>query len=217
MKRLVILLAALFAAVPILAQRPYNEQRISLFRVLPASPDDIIFAGNSITDGCEWAELFGDARIKNRGISGDRSYWLLDRLDPIVAGQPAKLFLMIGVNDLSTGSTPDEVAANIGRLLDRFAAESPRTEIYVQSILPVNDRDIPGVSWDHWQHKAEIAETNRLIEKLCQGRSNVRYIDLTPVLSDETGLLDKRYTNDGLHLTGAGYLAWKEAIEAYVR
>lgn len=217
MKRLVILLAALFAAVPILAQRPYNEQRISLFRVLPASPDDIIFAGNSITDGCEWAELFGDARIKNRGISGDRSYWLLDRLDPIVAGQPAKLFLMIGVNDLSTGSTPDEVAANIGRLLDRFAAESPRTEIYVQSILPVNDRDIPGVSWDHWQHKAEIAETNRLIENLCQGRSNVRYIDLTPVLSDETGLLDKRYTNDGLHLTGAGYLAWKEAIEAYVR
>lgn len=31
------------------------------------------------------------------------------------------------------------------------------------------------------------------------------------------GMLDKRYTNDGLHLMGEGYLAWKEVIEKYVK
>ena len=37
------------------------------------------------------------------------------------------------------------------------------------------------------------------------------------MLVDERGLLDKRYTNDGLHLTGEGYLVWKKAIEQYVK
>ena len=48
-----------------------------------------MFLGNSITDGCEWAGSCSNNRhVKNRGISGDRSGWLLDRLDPIVRGHP---------------------------------------------------------------------------------------------------------------------------------
>ena len=90
---------------------------------------------NSITDGGEWAELFNNRHVKNRGISADRSGWLLDRLDPIINGHPKKLFLMIGTNDLAVGIAPEEVAANVEKLLDRFAEESPWTKIYVQSIF----------------------------------------------------------------------------------
>ena len=49
----------------------FYYQRVSLFEKLPTSNEDIIFLGNSITNGGEWVELLNDERIKNRGISGD--------------------------------------------------------------------------------------------------------------------------------------------------
>ena len=207
----------LLAAAAVFAQSEYNFQRRSLFEKLPVTSKDIVFLGNSITDGGEWNELLANPRVKNRGISADRSGWLLDRLDPIVNGHPKKLFLMIGTNDLAAGVSPEEVAANIGKLLDRFAEESPWTKIYVQSILPVNGVDTKAKAKNHWKKGAEIIEANKLIEALCEGRKNVLYIDVYSALVDQKGMLDQRYTNDGLHLMGEGYLAWKEVIEKYVK
>ena len=208
MKKAILFAAALFVAVASFAQNEYNYQKRSLFELLPIRGNDIVFLGNSITDGCEWAELFNNRHIKNRGISADRSGWLLDRLDPIVNGHPKKLFLMIGTNDLAAGVSPEEVAANIGKLLDRFAEESPWTKIYVQSILPVNGVDTKAKAKNHWKKGAEIIEANKLIEALCEGRKNVLYIDVYSALVDQKGMLDQRYTNDGLHLMGEGYLAY---------
>lgn len=34
---------------------------------------DIVFVGDSITDGAEWEDLFPNYYIANRGISGDTS------------------------------------------------------------------------------------------------------------------------------------------------
>jgi hexosaminidase len=51
----------------------YYHQRVTHFKSLPQSNGDIIFLGNSITDGGEWQELFDDLSVKNRGISGDVS------------------------------------------------------------------------------------------------------------------------------------------------
>jgi hypothetical protein len=75
MKRIVLLLLGLLLALPQFAQeRKYStfyEQRATLFEELPVTSKDIIFLGNSITNGCEWAELFQNKNVKNRGISGD--------------------------------------------------------------------------------------------------------------------------------------------------
>lgn len=214
MKRILILAAALFTACTAFAQSEYNLQRRSLFEVLPVYSSDIVFLGNSITDGCEWAELFNNRHVKNRGISGDRSGWLLDRLDPIVGGHPKKLFLMIGVNDLAAGVSPDEIVANVARLIDRFQSESRWTKIYVQSILPVNG-DLPGYE----RRKAcapLIVPTNKRLEALCDEKE-VTYLDVWGALADHEGRLDKRYTNDGLHLTGEGYVVWRDAIKQHVK
>ena len=217
MKKIVLLAAALLLAAASFAQSEYNYQKRSLFEQLPIRGNDIVFLGNSITDGGEWAELFNNRHVKNRGISADRSGWLLDRLDPIINGHPKKLFLMIGTNDLAVGIAPEEVAANVEKLLDRFAEESPWTKIYVQSILPVNGVDTKAKPKNHWKKGAEIIETNKLLETLCEGRKNVMYVDVYSALVDEKGMLDKQYTNDGLHLMGEGSLAWKTVIEKFVR
>lgn len=215
MKRILILAAALLAAGAVFAQGEYNYQRRSLFEQLPVLSSDIVFLGNSITDGCEWAELFGNRHIKNRGISADRSGWLLDRLDPIIEGHPKKLFLMIGINDLAAGVSPDEIVANVGRLIDRFQNESRWTKIYVQSILPVNGADFSKYA-NHYAQGHLIVPTNKRLEALCDEKG-VTYLDVWGALADHEGKLDKRYTNDGLHLMGEGYVVWRDAIKYHVK
>ncbi len=217
MKRLILAVTVLLMSSVTFAQGTYHFQKKTLFEVLPIRSSDIVFLGNSITDGCEWSELFNNPKIKNRGISADRTKWLLKRLDPIVKGKPKKLFLMIGINDLAADVAPETIVANIKKLLNRFAAESPRTKIYVQSILPVNGVDIKSRFKKHRTQNERVVATNKMLRTLCEGRKNVLYIDLFPALADANGRLDKRYTNDGLHLMGAGYVAWKKAIEKYVK
>ena len=79
MKKIVLLAAALLAAAASFAQSEYNYQKRSLFEQLPIRGNDIVFLGNSITDGGEWAELFNNRHVKNRGISADPvSYTQLD-------------------------------------------------------------------------------------------------------------------------------------------
>lgn len=193
---------------------PYHYQRTAMFDVLKVGRKDIVFVGNSITNGCEWAELFRNRHVKNRGINADRSFDVLARIGQIVEGQPKKVFLMTGTNDLALGYSPESVVANISAIADRFAAESPRTKLYVQSLLPVND-EVSDMYAGHFKTR-EIIATNRLLEKMCAERG-ITFIDLWTPLSDGRERLKAEYTNDGLHLMMSGYLAWKDVIGPYVK
>ncbi len=221
MKKIFIGVVAMLFCVAVNAQtqRPrasaYHYQKASLFEILPITSKDIVFLGNSITDGCEWAELFGNPRIKNRGISADKTWNVLERLDPIVEGQPKKLFLMIGVNDLPTGEKPEMIVLRIRQIVERFMQESPRTRLYIQSVLPVND-NFPNFAKRHASKGAEILKVNEGLQTMCK-ELGLTYIDLHSAMKDKEGKLDKRYTNDGLHLLGEGYLVWKAQIEPYVK
>lgn len=190
----------------------YYHQKASLFQQLPNTKSAIIFLGDSITDGCEWDELLGDESIKNRGISGDVTQGVLDRLDEILIGQPGKLFLMIGVNDLAQGKTVESIVNNIKAILDRTQAESPNTKIYLQSLLPVNP-DF-GKFKNHVNKQAEILAVNQQLAKLAQG--NCEYVDLYSRFVSEDDKLNPIFTNDGLHLTVAGYQQWAIQIKKRV-
>ena len=215
MKKAILFAAALFVAVASFAQNEYNYQKRSLFEQLPIRGNDIVFLGNSITDGCEWAELFNNRHVKNRGISADRSGWLLDRLDPIVNGHPKKLFLMIGTNDLAAGTPAAEVVANVRKIVERFQSESPRTKFYVQSVFPVND-SFKKYAAKHGRHDADIVAVNKGLQALCAEKGIV-YIDLWTLLADKNGKLRADLTNDGLHLMGEGYIVWRDAVLPYVK
>ena len=55
-----------------------------------------------------------------------------------------------------------------------------------------------------------------MLEALCDEKG-VTYLNVWGALADHDGKLDKRYTNDGLHLTGQGYLVWRDAIKIHVK
>ena len=48
-------------------------------------------------------------------------------------------------------------------------------------------------------------------------QENITYINLFPHFIDETRALNKKYSLDGLHLNGLGYLKWKAQIKAFVK
>ena len=93
----------------------YYKTRKSVFEIVPTRTNEILFLGDSITDYCEWQELFGMANIKNRGIDGDTIIGVIDRLDEIVASSPKKIFLMIGINDLELKNSVKQILCNYDR------------------------------------------------------------------------------------------------------
>ena len=216
--RKIVLAACLTIALNSFAQRDnystYWHQRATLFETLPINKKDIVFVCNSITDGGEWLEFFNNPHVKNRGISGDRTVGVLDRLDAIVSGQPKKIFLLIGVNDLNHGTSIDSIATNIGMIVDEIQAKSPKTKIYLQSVLPVSDEK--KMFSGHTSKAGSIVPLNKLIQEIATNKS-VTYIDLySKFINPETGKMNLKYTNDGLHLLGAGYQNWAEIVKPYV-
>ncbi|MCX6222117.1 MAG: GDSL-type esterase/lipase family protein [Bacteroidia bacterium] len=192
----------------------YYDQRKSLFEILPDTKNEIIFLGNSITDGSEWSELLGNQRAKNRGISGDTSEGVLFRLYQVTRAQPAKVFLLIGINDLAKNISPDTVYVNICKIVSTIRAKSPKTKVYVQSILPVNNTFKTFAN--HTSRTPQVKELNERLRTICP-RLDATYVDLFSELKNPNDdLLNPMYTNDGLHLLGEGYKAWLKVIQPYL-
>ncbi len=191
----------------------YYHQRWTLFQSLPQTKGDIIFIGNSITDGGEWSELFNDLRVKNRSISGDVSAGVLRRIDEVVKRKPEKVFLMIGTNDLARGISTDSVVRNILLAATWIKQESPSTRLFVQSILPVSDvfKKFSG----HTNKTDSIIKVNERLGKAAE-TYQYTFLKLYPAFCNQQGKLNTKYTNDGLHLVGDGYLLWKHLVFPYV-
>ena len=195
-------------------QDPYYARRATLFDELPIGKKDIVMLGNSLTDGCEFNELLNNRHIKNRGIVGDIVQGLIDRIDPIIKGQPRKLFIMCGVNDISHDVSADSIARAMERLIVMVKQGSPRTKIYLQSLLPFNN-DVR--EWKLLKGRDHVVvEANRLLEQVAR-RQRVTWINLYLLFVDDQGRLRADLTNDGLHLMGKGYLIWRDALRPHLK
>lgn len=198
-----------------LAQDDYWKQRVSLFEKLPVSPEDIVFLGNSITDGGEFQELFNMENVLNRGIRSDRIDGVRKRLTQVTSGKPKMIFLLIGINDIADpNNTVKSISSKYERLVKEIREQSPDTRLFIQSIMPVNN--------DFKRYKSllgrqdMIPEVNEELKRIALGNSST-YIDLWPELAEkETGKMKREFTSDGLHLTGAGYKKWTWMIRPYI-
>lgn len=192
----------------------YYHQRRTLFELLPDTKNEIIFLGNSITDGSEWVELFADLRVKNRGISGDTTEGVLYRLNEVTRSKPDKVFILIGINDLSRDVPKETVFQNICTIATQIRESSPKTKVFVQSILPVNAalEKFP----KHTNKGEQVIWVNKQLKTWCEA-NRFAFIDLYSRFKNPgDDLLDPKYTNDGLHLTGEGYILWTDIVKPLV-
>lgn len=173
---------------------------------------DIVMLGNSLTEGGgDWSTRLDKKNVCNRGIIGDNIIGINDRLHQILPGHPAKLFLLIGVNDISQDLTTDSIVASIRLTIDRIQKESPQTKLYLQSLLPFNE------SFGHYKKldgKTDmVPEINARLEALCKEKG-ITFINLFPLFTEKgTNVLRPDLTGDGLHLKEDGYKIWAKALK----
>jgi hypothetical protein len=186
--------------------KTHYPQRIKEFKTYPLDYNDIVFIGNSIVEmGCDWGGRFNSTIIKNRGIAGDNTAGVLQRLGEIRYFKPSAVFILIGVNDLFVDTvTSQYVANNIFKIVKNISHNSPSTKIYVQTILPTNMAYMV----------SKIKTTNDILRSNPKAL-NYTLVDLHSLLADNQDLIVSSYTKDGVHLTEAGYSVWENAEKKY--
>ena len=190
--------------------RPASYQlKVDQFNAFPNSSKDVIFLGNSITAGIDWEELLQKPNAKNRGISGDITFGVLERLREVTEGKPKKVFILIGTNDIARNVPDAVILDNYKRMIRQIKQESPATKIYFQTVLPVNS-DVPPKK-SHYGKDEHIAAVNEGLKKLGK-EEGVTIIDLHPYFLKD-GKLDRVLTYDGLHLNINGYKRWAHILK----
>jgi lysophospholipase L1-like esterase len=231
MRRLVIVLSMLLSVCaaasaqtasvkPHIMRSIHYEQRVAHFDSLPPlRHHDFVMLGNSLTEfGGNWnILLYGreKGRMVNRGIIGDDAMGMYDRLYQILPAQPKKIFLMAGVNDISHNLSADSVVALVTTLVDRILKDSPRSHLYLQSLLPINE-DFH--RWKTMEGKTEVVvAVNESLRRLALSRG-ITFIDLFPLfIIPGTSKMRPELSLDGLHIRPAGYTIWAEALKPYLK
>ena len=189
----------------------YNH-RLSHFNSMVVQKGSLIFLGDSITEQCNWSELFNDKRMVNRGIGGDVVEGVYDRLGFLKNCEPDALFLLIGINNLNRGDSINETFEGYKKIVNRIKNYNSKLQLYILSILPINKEKFLG------EPKITNKKIAKLNEKLKDFAKTVNavYLDLNSKYLDSNLQLNSDYSIDGLHLNGDGYLLFKDIVKKYL-
>jgi lysophospholipase L1-like esterase len=192
--------------------RPYYLDRSSQFRALANlgihSNDTVVFLGDSITDACEWSEFFPEIPVVNRGIGGDTATGLLARLESsLIRIKPSKVFIMIGTNDIACGVQTSFIIGEYKRIVMEINKHVPNADIFVESVLPTRD--------DAKRPNSVIIQLNSQLKDMSR-RMDVKFINHYSMFLDDSDALSKKYSSDGLHLNGDGYVRLAGILSEYI-
>lgn len=183
---------------------PYYKHKVSQFDMLKnISEIKVMMLGDSITDEGEWSELLGQ-RVQNRGISGDTTSGVLDRLNTI-PNSIKQVFIMIGVNDIMRGKDEDYVFENYKQILKFFKDKG--VNIVIQSTLYIGEKRKSDFN-------PKIAKLNDNLLKYAKN-NEITFIDLNRYFSINNTLKDE-VSYDDLHLNGSAYKIWAKEIKNYL-
>lgn len=198
----------------------------------PALPIHVICFGDSLTagfqsptrvnpQGCatpygEWVqEMIGAAgQVKISGICGELTGEMAMRFRrDVLTYQPHYVVILGGTNDLGWNGPPSEIMRNLLKMYEQtLAAGGVPVPVTVPS-LRVEDAggSREGQEWVAG-HLARRRELNAMILDYARMK-NLAAIDLfTATAEPESGLLASGYSNDGLHLTTAGYRLFADLV-----
>jgi lysophospholipase L1-like esterase len=192
----------------------HYTNRVQSFRDQNLAFQNVVLLGDSITEGFDVAKYFPGRRILNRGIGADvignalppdDKRGVLRRMDESIFDcAPRDVFLLIGINDLGSGHTPEVMEAGYREILQQVKTKAPAVRLHIQSVLPCRG--------NYAKHNANVNDFNTRLQKLAK-EFDYDYIDLHSKMTDDKGELKEEFTADGLHLKEPGYKIWKAEIE----
>lgn len=182
--------------------------------------DHVVFLGDSITDGLNIYNIFGNVRaVTAVGISPStamthRFYYPKSGVGPLTMPeaveyyQPQIVYIMLGTNGLEW-LAPENNVQGYAKLIDDIRTRVPGCDVVIQSIPPATrqtSQNRPSFS------RANIESYNRLLLDLALAKG-VYFLDVHAALCDENGyLIGSIAAGDGLHMTSAGYRMWYDYV-----
>ncbi len=176
--------------------------------------DDAVFIGDSRMVGV--SEYAGMSNACFLGKTAMTVYSMMDErceTDParrtvrevLESESFAKVYIMVGINELGTGDTAYFVDHYV-EVLNEIRELQPDAIIFVQAIMHVShDLDMSG----SYINNTAINDRNQGLSQLANG-VDIFYIDVNPIFDDEYGALVKAYTWDDVHLYATHYTSWHE-------
>lgn len=159
---------------------------------------DVAFIGDSITEGYNLSLHYNGYSVTNRGIGGDTTAGLQDRLKVSLYDiSPKVVVFLIGGNNILKKDTPQNIINDIENIFTDLKENLPDSNIIIQSIYPM------GLLFN--SNNETVKQINASLKQLSQDNS-FTYIDIFSQLVDEkTSGFKPDYTDDGLHPNENGY------------
>lgn len=153
---------------------------------------DVVFIGDSLTEGYSLPDFYTGFSVLNRGIGGDTTFGVEDRLNTSAFEvNPRVVVMMIGTNNV------DSMLDNYESILIKMKENLPDTKVVVMSVPPAGQ----GCA----DRNPTIALNNVSLKLLAEKHGCI-YVDIFSLLYDvNTGELRAEYTTDGIHFTKEGY------------
>ena len=192
----------------------YKKENLALGKPLPGE-QRVVFMGDSITEFWKRDDpgFFAGRHWINRGISGQVTEQMLLRFQQDVLDlKPAAVVILGGINDIArnAGYVPvEKTADHIFRMAEMAGKEGVR--VMLCSVLPANV-----IGWRQEVQSAEaVLQLNRLLTAYCS-QHKLTYVDYyTKMVNDQQGL-DRRYSDDGVHPSLAGYRVMEPLVETAI-
>jgi len=199
-----------------------NDRHKQFLKVVAKGEGDVIFLGDSITQGWEsvgkkaWADTFAPLKAVNLGISGDQTGHVLWRitegkeLEPL---KPKAAVIMIGTNNAGAHSA-EQIAGGIKAIVEELRKQKPEMKILLLGVFP---RAGAGLTKEDAVCPADklhpkIKAINERIAKLDDGKM-VFYKDIGAKFLEADGSLTRKMMPDFLHLNPQAYQIWADAIK----
>jgi lysophospholipase L1-like esterase len=182
-----------------------NKACEALVAAMKGQPCDLIFIGDSITQGWVqrgkdvWEKHYAPRHALDFGVGADatqHTLWRLEHMD-VASFRPKVAVLMIGTNN--TRNTPEDIAAGVKAVLEKTQSVFPGVKVILMSILP------------NARATEKMAAVNVLIKTFADART-VYYLDLAAQMTPLDGSW-KGLGPDKLHLTAEGYEMWAAALD----
>lgn len=183
---------------------------------------DAVFVGDSRTDGLQlYSGIKSATFFSHQGLSvfnvGTKeciSYngQQVTALDALSGQEFAKVYLMLGVNELGYPSSSFRTAFQ--EVVDQIKTIQPNASIYVQTILPVNEAMVVSHGMSNTITNARVREFNEIIAQIVED-AGVALLDVAEIFWDANGSMSSDNTSDGVHLTRQGYVAWFEYLKCH--
>ena len=164
----------------------------------------VVFMGDSITEFWKVFDnsFFTNKPYVNRGISGQTTPQMLLRFQQdVIDLKPGLVVILAGINDIAENTGPITIEAIFHNIVSMAeSAKKNKIGVALCSVLPAYD-----FSWRSGLQPAEkIIKLNAMISTYAR-KHKIVYVDYYSAMVDERKGLNKRFSDDGVHPTTAGY------------